>query len=463
MAGELTVLIMAAGHGTRMRSSLPKVLHPVCGRPMVEWVIEAARQAGAGRVVCITRPGEGVDEHLQATGAEVEIAPQTEGEGTGSAVLAARTAIERAGTVVVLSGDHPLVSPELISGLVSEHEEAEAAATLLTTEELDPAGYGRVVRGADGDVERIVETKHEGDATPEELAIREINIGSYAFAASDLLEALDQVGEDRGERYLTNVFPVLREAGRTLAAHRTEDVRSAMGVNTRADLIGIDALARRQLIERHATNGVAFTAPATVAIDATVEIGQDTTIAAGVTLTGTTKIGENATIGPQATIADSQIGHDATVLHAVLTEAEVGPGATVGPFAYLRPGARLEENAKVGTFVEVKNSTIGAGAKVPHLSYVGDADIGEGANLGASSITANYDGREKHRTTIGRGVRTGVHTSLVAPVDVGDGAYTGAGSVIRKNVPGGALSYSDAKQRTIEGYSKPPAQEERPE
>ena len=463
MAGQLTVLIMAAGHGTRMRSSLPKVLHPVCGRPMVEWVIEAARQAGAERVVCITRPGEGVDEHLGDSGADTEIAPQTEGEGTGSAVLAARAALEEAGTVVVLSGDHPLVAPELIADLVATHEKERAAATLLTTEQLDPTGYGRVIRGSDGGVERIVETKHEGDASPEELAVREINIGTYAFDAGDLLDALDQVGEDRGERYLTNVFPILRAADKTLAAHRTDDARSAMGVNTRADLIEIDALARRQLVERHAKNGVSFTAPDTVAIDATVEIGQDTTIAAGVTLTGTTKIGDNATIGPQATIADSQIGHDATVLHAVLTEAEVGPGATVGPFAYLRPGARLEENVKVGTFVEVKNSTLGAGAKVPHLSYVGDADIGEEANLGASSITANYDGRRKHRTTIGKRVRTGVHTSLVAPVNVGDGAYTGAGSVIRKNVPGGALAYSDAKQRNIEGYKKPPAPEERPE
>lgn len=460
MAGELTVLIMAAGHGTRMRSALPKVLHPVCGRPMVEWVVAAAREAGATRIVCITRPGEGVDEHLTEAG--IEIAPQTEGEGTGSAVLAARAAIADAQTVVVLSGDHPLVAPELIADLTDAHDGAGAAATLLTTERLDPAGYGRVVRGADGAVERIVETKHAAGRTPDELAIREINIGAYAFAAADLLSALDEVGEDHGERYLTNVFPILRERGHALAAHRTDDVRSAMGVNTRADLIEIEALARRQIIEGHAVNGVGFTAPDTVAIDATVEIGQDTTIGPGVTLTGSTKIGDNARIGPQATIADSQIGHDTTILHAVLTEAEVGPGATVGPFAYLRPGARLEESSKVGTFVEVKNSTLGANAKVPHLSYVGDADIGEGANLGASSITANYDGKKKHRTQVGRGVRTGVHTSLVAPVTVGDGAYTGAGSVIRKNVPEGALAYSDAKQRNIEGYSKPPPEEDPP-
>ena len=447
MAGEFTALIMAAGHGTRMRSSLPKVLHPVCGRPMVEWVVAAAREAGAKRVVCVTRPGEGVDEHLAGT--DVEVASQTEGEGTGSAVLAARDALD--GTVVVLSGDHPLVSADLIRALVDEHERAAAAATLLTTEELDPAGYGRIVRGDDGSVQRIVETKHTDGVPEDELAIREINIGTYAFDGDELETALDEVGEERGERYLTAVIPVLCERGRTLAAHRTEDARSAMGVNDRADLIAIDALARRAIIEAHAAAGVSFTAPDTVAIDATVEIGKDTTIHAGVTLRGTTKIGDDAHIGPQATVTDSQIGHDTTVLHAVLVEAEVDPGATVGPFAYLRPGARIEEGAKVGTFVEVKNSVIGAGAKVPHLSYVGDADIGEGANLGASSITANYDGKEKHRTTVGKSVRTGIHTSLVAPVTVGDGAYTGAGAVIREDVPPGALGVSQGhKQRNIE-------------
>jgi bifunctional UDP-N-acetylglucosamine pyrophosphorylase / glucosamine-1-phosphate N-acetyltransferase len=456
MARDLTVLIMAAGHGTRMRSALPKVLHPVCGRPMVEWVVEAARGAGAERVVCITRPGEGVAERLNGT---VEIAEQTEGEGTGAAVLAARAAIEQAKTVLILSGDHPLVSTELLNDLVDAHERADAAATLLTTEQLDPAGYGRIVRGADGSVERIVETKHADEVPPEELAIREINIGTYAFDARALLDALDQVGEEHGERYLTGVIPILREHGKPLAAHITDDTRSAMGVNTRADLIEIEAIARREIVERHATNGVTFTAPDTTAIDATVAIGEDTTIGAGVTLTGATRIGANATIGPQATIADSTIEDGATVLHAVLTEAHVGPNATVGPFAYLRPGARLEENAKVGTFVEVKNSTIGPGSKVPHLSYIGDADIGAKSNLGASTITANYDGKEKHRTTVGDDVKTGIHTSLVAPVTVGDGAYTGAGAVIRKNVPEGGLAYTDAKQRNVEGYN-PPAEKD---
>ena len=452
MARDLTVLIMAAGHGTRMRSELPKVLHPVCGRPMVEWVIGAARSAGADRVVCITRPGEGVAERLNGA---VEIAEQVEGEGTGAAVLAARDAIAASGTVLVLSGDHPLVSTDLIAGLIDAHDRAAAAATLLTTEQLDPAGYGRIVRGQDGSVERIVETKHTEGVPPEELAIREINIGAYAFDATALLDALDQVGEERGERYLTGVIPVLRQHGKPLAAHVTDDTRSAMGVNTRADLIEIERLARRELLERHATNGVTFSAPDTVAIDATVEIGQDTTIGAGVTLTGATRIGSGCTIGPQATIADSTIADNATVLHAVLTEATVDASATVGPFAYLRPGAHLHEGSKVGTFVEVKNSEIGPGAKVPHLSYIGDADIGEKTNLGASTITANYDGKQKHRTTVGDGVKTGIHTSLVAPVNVGDGAYTGAGAVIREDVPPGNLGVSEGhRQRNLDRGSE---------
>jgi bifunctional UDP-N-acetylglucosamine pyrophosphorylase/glucosamine-1-phosphate N-acetyltransferase len=457
MARDLTVLIMAAGHGTRMRSAVPKVLHPVCGRPMVEWVVEAARSAGAGRVVCITRPGESVGDRLDGT---VEIAEQTEGEGTGAAVLAAREAISQSENVVVLSGDHPLVSTELIADLVAAHERSQAAATLLTTEQLDPTGYGRIVRAPDGTVERIVETKHADSVPAEELAIREINIGAYAFAAPDLLDALEAVGEENGERYLTGVIPILRERGRPLAAHITNDARSAMGVNSRADLIEIETLARRALIERHATNGVTFTAPDTVAIDAAVKIGEDTTIGPGVSLRGATAIGSGCTIGPQATITDSRIAGGVTVLHAVLQEAEVGENAAVGPFAYLRPGARLEENAKVGTFVEVKNSTIGPGSKVPHLSYVGDAEIGENSNLGASTITANYDGKNKHRTTVGDGVKTGIHTSLVAPVTVGDGAYTGAGAVIREDVPPGNLGVSSGhRQRNIERST----QEDEPE
>ena len=451
MPSPLTVLIMAAGHGTRMRSSLPKVLHPVCGRPMIEWVVAAARDAGASRVVCITRPGEGVDERLDGT---VEIVQQTEGEGTGSAVLAARSAVEEAGTVAVLSGDHPLMTADVIRAMVDAHERNGAVATLLTTDGLDPTGYGRVVRDPDGSIERLVETKHPERVPPEILAIREINIGTYAFDAQALLAALDQVGETGGERYLTDVIEIFKAEGRPLAGHRAPDALSAIGVNDRADLMDIERLARERLLTEHAQAGVTFTAPATVTIDAGVEIGPDTVIGPGVNLHGATRIGSRSTVGPNVTATDARVGDEVTVLHAVLNDCDVADRATIGPFAYLRPKARIEEGAKVGTYVEVKNSTIGAGAKVPHLSYVGDADVGEGANLGASTITANYDGEEKHRTTVGKGARTGIHTSLVAPVTVGDDAYTGAGAVVREDVPEGALSVSRAEQRIYKGKRK---------
>jgi len=451
MPEPFTVLVMAAGRGTRMRSSLPKVLHPVCGRPMVEWVIDAAREAGAGEVVCITRPGDGVAEGLPEG---VTLAEQRAGEGTGAAILAARHSAAAEGTVVILSGDHPLISAELIAQLVATHAGEQAAATLLTTDALDPAGYGRVVRAADGSVERIVETKHTEGLSAAELAIREMNVGTYAFAAEDLWTALDQVGEERGERYLTAVFPALRERGRRIVSHLTTDTLSAMGVNDRADLMEVDVLAARRVLEGHARNGVTFLGPASTRVEAGVSIGPDTTVWPSVTLRGASAVGAGCDIGPGTTITSSTLGDRVKAPHCFLVEATVGEGASLGPFAYLRPGAQIGDGAKVGTFVEVKNSRIGAGTKVPHLSYLGDADVGEGTNIGAGNITANYDGREKHRTTIGDGVKTSVDTTFVAPVNVGDGAYTGAGSVITEDVPEGALGIARSRQRNVEGYAQ---------
>jgi bifunctional UDP-N-acetylglucosamine pyrophosphorylase / glucosamine-1-phosphate N-acetyltransferase len=455
-----TVLIMAAGHGTRMRSSLPKVLHRVCGRTMIDWVVGAARSAGAARVVCVARPGSGLDRALPEG---VELAEQRAGEGTGAAVLAARDQIVAAsrggGPVVILSGDHPLVTGELIEGLLAAHARADAAATLLTTDRIDPTGYGRVLRAPDGMVERLVETKDPDHVSADALAIREVNLGSYAFRGPDLLSALDGVRETDGERYLTGVFPLLRERGQTIATYRTDDTRSALGVNTRADLMEVEAEARRAIIVRHALAGVTFFAPETVYVDADVEIGEDTSIGPGVTLTGATRIGRRCAIGPQTTIHAGRIGDRVSAPQSYLVECDVADGASIGPFAYLRPDARIGEEAKVGSFVEIKNSTIGRGAKVPHLSYVGDADVGEGSNLGAGNITANYDGRAKHRTHIGRNVRTGVDTAFVAPVSVGDDAYTGAGSVIVEDVPAGALGIARAQQRNVEGYADRAQQE----
>lgn len=451
MADELTALIMAAGRGTRMRSSLPKVLHPVCGRPMLHWVIGAAREAGATRVVCVTRPGDGVADALPDG---VESVEQSEGEGTGAAVAAARERLNGAGTVLTLSGDHPLISPELIAELAEAHARQGADATMLTTDELEPAGYGRVVRGPDGSVERIVETKSTAGLSAAELAIREVNLGTYAFGSEPLLDALEAVPEQHGERYLTAVFPVLRERGHTVAVHPTADTAVAIGVNDRVALMEVQTIAARRILERHARAGVTFESPDTTVVDADVQIGPDTVVAAGTILRGATRIGSGCAIGPHTTAQDVTVGDRAAVLRSHLVESTVAEGAIVGPFSYLRPGAEIGPGAKVGAFVEVKNSVLGEGAKVPHLSYIGDTEVGARANLGASTITANYDGRRKHRTTIAENVRTGVHTSLVAPVRVGTGAYTGAGSVITDDVPDGALGIARPKQRNVERYAE---------
>jgi bifunctional UDP-N-acetylglucosamine pyrophosphorylase/glucosamine-1-phosphate N-acetyltransferase len=455
MAAPFTVLIMAAGQGTRMRSDVPKVLHRVAGRTLVDWVIEAAKQAGAERVLAVVRPGDGVAEELPEG---VEVVEQVEGEGTGAAALAARDAVlgEAAGDgapIVVLSADQPLVTADQIEGLLAEHERSGALATLLTTDRVDPAGYGRIVRDEQGNVERIFETKYTEDLTREELAAREVNVGAYVFDSEALFDALDQVGLERDERYLTGVFPVIRSNGGIVAAHVTDDPDAAIGVNDRAGLMRAEEAAQRRIAEEHARAGVTFLQPGTTRVEARVTIGRDTVIGPGTVLEGTTAVGERCQLGPHTTARDATIRDGATVVHSFILGAAIGPDATIGPFAYLRPGTVVREGAKVGTFVEVKNSDIGAGAKVPHLSYLGDADVGEGSNLGASTITANYDGRKKHRTKLGKSVKTGVHTSLIAPLDVGDQAYTGAGSTITDDVPEGALGIARERQRNIEGYA----------
>jgi bifunctional UDP-N-acetylglucosamine pyrophosphorylase / glucosamine-1-phosphate N-acetyltransferase len=447
---DFTVLIMAAGLGTRMHSDKPKVLHEVCGRPMVHWVIAAAREAGAGRVVCVTRPGDGTAEGLPE---DVDVVEQREGEGTGAAVLAARELLEPEAPVVVLSGDHPLVSRHAIEELLHSHSREHASATLLTTTDLDPSSYGRIVRTPDGSVERIVETKSTEGLPDEVLSIREINIGAYAFEPRELVSALEAVEPEGEERYLTGTIPALRARGLHVATHGTTDTLSALGVNTRVDLMEAQRLAQRRIVEAHAFVGVTFQAPDTTRVDADVRIGPDTTIGPGVTLAGSTRVGRGCRLGPAATAVDATLGDGVIVRHSYLVECEVREGASIGPFSYLRSGAVIGEGAEVGAFVEVKNSEIGRGAKVPHLSYIGDADVGEETNVGAGNITANYDGIEKHRTVIGKGAKTGVDTSFVAPVTVGDRAYTGAGSVITEDVPEGALGISRPDQTNVEGYA----------
>jgi bifunctional UDP-N-acetylglucosamine pyrophosphorylase/glucosamine-1-phosphate N-acetyltransferase len=443
---------MAAGEGTRMRSSTPKMLHPVCGRAMVAWPILAAREAGAGRVAAIVSPGRDISAGLPA---EVETIEQPEADGTGGAIRAALPLIEAAETVLILSGDVPLISTATIAELLAAHDATDAAATMLTIELEDPGSYGRVVRGTGGAVERVVEAKAAGDADPEQLAIREVNAGTYAFDAAPLAAALATLANDnaQGEYYLPDVFPALREAGHAVAAHIATDLAVTMGVNNRVDLAAVEAEARRRLLERHMLAGVTIVDPGTTWVDAGVEIAADARIEPGTSLRGETSVGAGAVVGPMTTLLDSSVGAEAGVIHSYLAECEVRDGCSVGPFAYLRPGAILDAGAKAGTFVEIKNSHIGKGAKVPHLAYIGDADVGGGSNLGAGTITANYDGFRKSRTVIGVDVRIGVDTMLIAPVEVGDSAYTAAGAVIKDDVPEGALAVSENAQRNIDGYA----------
>ena len=446
------VVILAAGQGTRMRSAIPKLLHEVCGRAIIAWPVAAARAAGARRIVVV----EGPERPLGATlDGEVTFAVQEQPRGTADAVRAAAAHIDPASTVIVLNGDHPLITGGTLTGLAEAHARSGAAATLATAVLEDPSGYGRVVRAPDGTVERVVETKAPGDATELELHIREISTGIYAFEGAALLAALEEVKPHnaQGELYLPDVLPVLRARERTVAAHEITDA-SELGVNDRAQLAIVRAIAQRRIHRLHMLAGVTIVDPATTVIDVEVQIGPDAVIAPFTSLHGTTEVGAGARVGPLSTVIDSHVGAEATVIHSYLHRADVGERATVGPFSYLRPGAVLREGSKAGAFVEIKNSDIGPGTKVPHLSYIGDADIGERSNIGAGTITANYDGTHKHRTQIGAGAFVSVDTMLVAPVSLGDGAYTGAGSVITHDVPPGALGIARERQTNIEGYTE---------
>jgi bifunctional UDP-N-acetylglucosamine pyrophosphorylase/glucosamine-1-phosphate N-acetyltransferase len=436
-----------------MRSAVPKLLHPICGRPMILWPIGAALEAGAGKVVVVDNPRRKLNGQLPDG---VSIAVQAEPRGTGDAVAAAAAEIERGAPVVVLHGDVPLITAEALKGLIDAHAAGGAAATMATMELDDPAAYGRVVRNADGSVERVVETKKPGDATEAELAIREVNAGVLAFDGDALLDALTELRPDnaQNELYLPDVLPLLRQAGHAVAAHPIPDPTITLGVNDRVELAAVRALAQKRIHEHHQRAGVTIVDPASTTIDADIEIGADTVIEPSSFLRGATRIGSKCTIGPLTTLIDSHVGDEVSIPHSYVNSVEIKNRVSIGPFAYLRPGTILEDDAKAGTFVEIKNSHVGAGSKVPHLSYVGDTEIGEKTNIGASTITANYDGRSKHRTTIGDNVHTSVHTSLVAPVTLGDDAYTGAGSVITEDVPPGALGIARERQTNVEDYAE---------
>jgi bifunctional UDP-N-acetylglucosamine pyrophosphorylase/glucosamine-1-phosphate N-acetyltransferase len=443
-------VILAAGQGSRMRSAVPKMLHPLCGRPMVLWPVQAALGAGAGKVVVVGGPGRALEPILPD---RVELAVQAEPRGTGDAVRAAAPQLEDPdATILVLNGDVPLVTPEAITRLIEDHERSGAQASVVTMELEDPAGYGRVVRAPDGTIARVVETKRPGDATDEELAIREVNAGVYAFKAGGLARALEQLRTEnaQGEEYLPDVLPHLAP----VHAHLVGDPSLMLGVNDRVDLAEVTRLAQQRIHEAHQIAGVTIVDPASTVIDAGVSLGEDTVVEPFTSLRGATTAGPRCRLGPLTTAIDADLAAGVTVVHSYLDRATLHDGVTAGPFAYLRPGTVLRANAKAGTFVEIKNSDIGEGTKVPHLSYIGDADVGPATNLGASTITANYDGVRKHRTTVGARVRTSVDTTLVAPVTVGDDAYTGAGSVITEDVPPGALGIARERQTNVANYAE---------
>jgi bifunctional UDP-N-acetylglucosamine pyrophosphorylase / glucosamine-1-phosphate N-acetyltransferase len=454
IARPAAVIVLAAGEGTRMKSAVPKVLHSIGGRTLLGHAIAAARGTGAEHLSVVVRHERDlVAAHVAEVAPDAVIADQDEVKGTGRATECALDALpgDLDGTVLVTYGDVPLLSAETLHGLLEAHAASGSAATVITATLPDPTGYGRILRDADGSVSGIVEQK---DATDEQLAITEINSGIYAFEATVLRKALAQVGTDnaQGEKYLTDVLAIARTEGLRVGAHLIQDLWQTEGVNDRVQLARLGAELNRRIVEGWMRQGVTVVDPATTWIDTDVSLGRDVTILPQTQLHGATTIGDDVTIGPDTTLAHVEIRDGATVVRTHGSHAVIGAGATVGPFAYLRPGTELGAQGKIGTFVETKNASIGAGSKVPHLSYVGDATIGEQSNIGAASVFVNYDGVNKSRTTIGSHCRTGSDNMFVAPVTVGDGAYTGAGTVVRKDVPPGALAINVAPQRNLEGW-----------
>ena len=432
---KLAAVIMAGGLGTRMKSETPKHLHPLLGRRVVDWVVEAAHATSADPVVVVTSP----ETEGAISGDGVTVAVQPEARGTGDAVATAREALAGFdGDVLVLSGDSPLLPPELLQALVEAHRREHAAATLLTFEPNRPLPYGRVLRDSDGTVRAIVE---EDDATDDERSVRELNAATYVFDAAELWRALENLQPDnaQGELYLTDTIRALVDDGQSVATLKTDDAESPVGINTRVELAHAAAILRDRINDRHMVAGATIVDPQTTWIEPDVELEPDAVVHPFTVLRGASRVGRAAEVGP----------------HVVVVDAEIGERALVGPFCYLRPGTVLQAGAKAGTFVEIKNSSIGEETKVPHLSYIGDADVGAGTNIGAGAITVNFPhqpGKPKGRTKIGRNVRTGVQNAFVAPIEIGDDAWIAVGSVVTDDVPPGSLAGFAPRQVTKEGY-----------
>ena len=455
----VTAIVLAAGAGTRMKSSRAKVLHEIAGRPLITHALLAVRGVGAGTTVAVVgHEREEVSAVISGLGLGVVEAVQDEQRGTGHAVQIALDALSEnsaagplEGTVLVTYGDVPLLTSETLAALLEDHRASGQSVTILSAEVDDPSGYGRIVRDVDGFVVAIREDRDADDA---ERAIREVNSGVVAVDAKFLRDAVTRLApaNAQGELYLTDIVGLAVEDGLPVGAHVLEDVWQTQGVNDRAQLARLGRELNRRLTTHWMGEGVTIIDPETTWIDSAVVLAPDVTIHPGTQLLGATSVASGASIGPDTTLRNVEVDSGATIIRTHASDAVVGAGATVGPFAYLRPGTEIGAAGKVGTFVETKNAQLGAGAKVPHLSYVGDAEIGEGANVGAGTIVANYDGVEKHRTKVGRHARTGSNNVFVAPVTIGDGAYTGGGTVVRNDVPPGALATSAGPQRTMEGW-----------
>ena len=447
---DLTTVILAAGKGTRMKSSLPKVLHKAGGKAMLAHVLAAAKEAGAVRnIVVVGFGGETVEKALAG---EADFVTQEEQLGTGHAVLQAEPLLhEEKGTVLVLCGDTPLLTGKLLKKLAKEHAASGAKATVLTAVMPDATGYGRIIRAADGTVERIVEHK---DATEEERQIHEVNAGIYCFDAQALFSALAKVTNDnaQGEYYLPDVLSILRDAGEKIWAVTADDYESTLGINSRSQLAVAERILRRRKVEELMADGVTIIDPHTTFIDAEVRVGMDTIIYPFTFLEGVTVIGEDCRIGPNVRFQDMVIGDNVKAHYVYAHDAEVESGTDLGQFNHIRPDSRIGAGVKIGNFVEVKNSNVGAGTKLPHLSYIGDCDLGAHVNMGCGTITVNYDGKHKYRTIIEDNAFVGCNSNLVAPVTVGENAYVAAGSTITRDVPSGTLSVARARQKEIEGW-----------
>ncbi|GGK32049.1 bifunctional protein GlmU [Caldalkalibacillus thermarum] len=449
---QTNVLILAAGKGTRMKSKRPKVLHPVCGKPMVKHVIDAVQQT-QGQTHIYVVVGHGAELVQQELGEGYTYVEQKKQLGTGHAVMVAAPHLrEAAGQTLVLYGDTPLISGQTLQAFLTAHQEAQAAVSILTTFVDDPEGYGRIIRDEQGQVKKIVEEK---DATAEEKQVKEINTGIYCFDNQKLLQALSQITNDnaQGEYYLTDCIEILERKGEKITAYVTHDQEEIMGINDRIALAQAEKVMRRRINERHMSQGVTIIDPEHTYIGPDVVIGQDTVIYPGTILSGRTVIAEDCQVGPHAELIDVKVGRATSIVHSKAVDSQIGSQTQVGPFAYIRPGTTIGDRCRVGNFVEVKNSVVKDGAKIPHLSYVGDADIGERVNMGCGSITVNYDGIHKHRTVVENDSFVGCNVNLVAPVTIGEGAYIAAGSTITHPVPAYSLAIARERQTVKENYA----------